>query len=268
MTYIKWIFRLCWIGLCALAMLAQTRLVLQLSLSPGWLDGYVFGSTIFAYGFTHPDRQRAAAAWLAGAGGGLCFVMPFFLSGSLVSWEWAALIPLLLWLCYYGLQRPGKAGLRGVPAAKPIVVSLTWAVVTVLLPLPPERWGEAILVFTGRAVFIFALALAYDLSDIAYDKRHGLATLAGRWGPRKTFRVTDTAFIVSALCYGANWWLRIFTPDVAIVLIGSLAFSAWWLRYLLWKTRGGDWQKVLIDALMILQFLFVSGVEWVQKILL
>jgi len=266
MIFFKWIFRLCWIGFCAVAMLAQTRLVLHLPLAPGWLDGYVFGSTIFAYGFTHPDRQRSAAAWLAGLGGGLCFVMPFFTSGAVVSWQWAALIPLTLWLCYYGLQRPGRAGLRGVPVAKPVVVSLTWAVVTVLLPTGPERWPEVSFIFAGRTVFIFALALAYDLSDVAYDKRHGLSTLAGRWGPRKTFRVTDAAFLVSSLCYGANAALRIFSPEDAFALVGSLVFSAWWLRFLLRRAEGGDWQKTLIDALMPLQFILVAGVEWISQV--
>ncbi len=262
MMFLKWIFRLCWIGFCAVAMLAQTRVVLGMPLAPGWIDGYVFGSTIFAYGFTHPDRRRSVAAWLAGALGGLCFLTPFFRSGTVVSWQWAALIPLALWLCYYGLQRPGKAGLRGVPAAKPVVVSLTWAVVTVLMPLPPERWTEAFFVFAGRSLFIFALALAYDLSDIAYDRRHGLATLAGNLGARKTFRLTDGAFLISSLCYSANCFLHIFSPGITAALVSSLLFSAWWLRYAVGRTDYGDWQKVLIDALMPAQFLLAGGIRY------
>lgn len=261
------IFRLCWIGVCALTMLAQTRLALHAPLLPGWLDFYVFGSTVFAYGFTHPDRRRSVVAWLAGIAGVFCFLIPIVRSEAVAAWQWTALIPLLLWLCYYGLQRPGKAGLRGVPAAKPLVVSLSWAVVTVLMPLPPERWAESLFVFSGRALFIFALALAYDLSDIAYDRRHGLATLAGNLGANKTFRLIDAAFLAASLCYAANGFLGIFSAGITAVLLCSLLFSAWWLRYVLRQNTGSDQQKLLIDALMPGQFLLVAASALILYIL-
>ncbi len=270
MTFFNRIFRLCWIGVCALTMLAQTRLVLAMPLVPTWLDGYVFCSTVFAYGFTHPDRRLSAPAWLAGATGGFCYVLPFLQSGAVVAWQWVAWIPLLLWLGYYGLQRPGTSGLRGVPVAKPLVVSLTWAIVTVFMPLPPERWAEALFVFAGRAFFIFGLALAYDLSDIVYDKQYGLPTLAGRLGARSTFRLIDLAFGISVVCYAVNAWRGVFAPGTALALAISLLLSAGWLRYLLRETPGESRQKILIDALMPVQFLLVlimAGIHFLLTLL-
>lgn len=244
-------------------MLSQTRFVLGLPLAPGLLDGYVLGSTVFAYGFTHSDRRLKTASWLAGLFGGACYAVSAWALLSAPAqhipeyWPLAALLPLLLWLLYYGLQRPGTAGLRGVPAAKPVVVGLTWAIVTVLLPLPEEHWSEASIMFSGRTLFIFALALAYDLSDLAYDRRHGLATLAGKIGAKGTFRLMDTALALAFLCYCTNFFLHVFPLYATAALIASLVFSAWWLRFLLRKSFSTGRQKLLIDALMPLQLLLI-----------
>jgi 4-hydroxybenzoate polyprenyltransferase len=253
-------FRSLWIGLCALSMLAQTRLLLGLSLAPGWLDGFVLGGAVFAYNFTYRDRLRKTAAWLAAACGGFCFFVPI-ISFSIVAWQLAALLPLVLWLCYYGWQKPGNAGLRGNPVAKPVAVALAWAWVTVMLPLPPERWGEAGFIFFGRATFIFALALAYDLVDLEYDSRHGLATLAGKFGFSTTFLLINGALAAAALCCLANFSLKIYGLHLAIGLLASLALSAWQLPFLLKKTEWSDWQKVWIDALMVGQFLMLWGMK-------
>ncbi len=248
-----------WIGVCILSMLAQTRLLLGLSLAPGWLDGFVLGGVVFAYNFTHRDRLRKTAAWLGAMLGCLCFWWPVLSDFSAAGWQISVSAPLLMWLLYYGLQRPGNGGLRGVPAAKPFVVAMVWAWVTVLLPVPPERWSEAAFIFLGRAAFIFALALAYDVADEAYDRRQGLATLAGQLGVSKTFVLINSALIMAALCALANYLFNVYALYLSIGMIASLAVSAWWLRFLLTKTEWRDWQKVLIDALMVGQFLIVWG---------
>ncbi len=248
--------RIAWIGLCALSMLAQTRLLLGLSLAPGWLDGFVLGGAVFAYNFTHRDRLRKTMAWLAAACGGSCFLGPI-ISYSSVAWQLATLLPLVLWLCYYGWKKPGNAGLRGNPVAKPVAVALAWAWVTVTLPVPPERWDEMGFIFLGRATFIFALALAYDLVDLEYDSRHGLTTLAGKFGFSKTFLLINSALAVAALCCFANFFLKIYRLNFVIGLLASLAISAWWLRFLLKKTEWHEQQKMLIDALMVGQFLLI-----------
>jgi hypothetical protein len=261
MTALRIIFRHLWIGICALSMLAQTRLLLGLPLAPGWLDGFVPGGAVFAYGFTHPDRRVKTAAWLAGVFGGICFVLPLLSTPNdnettatlLSSWQIATCVPAVLWLLYYGLRWPGNAGLRSVPAAKPFVVALAWAWVTVMLPVPHERWGEAAGILAGRSAFIFALALAYDLVDLDYDRQHGLKTLAARIGVRKTFLLIFSALLLAALCCCLNFLLHIYAGNMVLALCASLAFSAWWLWIVIEKTHWRGWQKVLIDALMVLQ---------------
>lgn len=270
MAALRHFFRYGWIGICALSMLAQTRLMLDMSLRPGWLDGFVLGSVLFAYNFTHRDRPRKAVAWLAALVGGCCFAMPLLASlpsapaGSILvllmhSWQGAAVVPAVLWLCYYGLKRPGNAGLRGVPAAKPFVVALVWGWVTVMLPVPTEQWDTVAGILLGRSAFIFALALAFDLVDLDYDRQHGLRTLAARIGIRKTFLLIFSALLLAVCCCCVNLFLGVYAWNMAFALCASLVFSAWWLWILIERTHWAGWQKVLIDALMVGQFLLVWG---------
>ena len=95
--------------------------------------------------------------WLLAIGAGLCFL---YVDRPT---QWSVLGPALLWGAYYGLQPPGRAGLRTLPAAKPVVIALAWTWVTIWLPARQLLWP----MFAARATFIFALALAYDLADLA-----------------------------------------------------------------------------------------------------
>lgn len=244
-------------------MLAQTRLLLGLPPAPGLVDGFVAGGAVFAYGFTHPDRRVKAGVWLAGALGAGCLALSLRANPA-ASWHAAMLVPLALWLAYYGLQRPGNAGLRGIPAAKPFVVALVWAWVTVVLPVPAEAWGRVGGILPGRAAFIFALALAYDLADLDYDRAHGLATLAGKRGVYRTFRLIFSALLLAVLCCAANFLLGVYGRNPALALCASLVLSGAWLRFLIKNTGLKTWQKVLIDALMPVQFFLVWMARYFQ----
>ncbi len=251
-------FRLTWIGICALSMMAQTRLLAGLPLQPAWLDGFVLGSAVFAYSFTHPDQRVRITAQAAGVAGVVCFLLPWFLTGALAPWQQATLFPAILWSMYYGLQKPGNRGFRGIPAAKPLVIALVWSWVTVVLPLPSAQWATGIFIFAGRAAFIFALALAYDLADLEYDRRHKLATLVGRMGTDKAFTLIDSALFLALLSCLANYFGKVYGLEQAIPLCISVIFSIWWLRHILREGVRQEWQKVLIDGLMPLQFLFIA----------
>lgn len=257
MEVLRSFFRIGWIACCALTLLAQTRFLLGISLAPGWLDGFVFGGTVFGYHFHHPRLVYRSIAWALGGLGGLCFV--FFLLESPSEWleRLLTLAPLLFWLAYYGFQKPGNAGLRGHPVAKPLTIALTWAWVTVLLPIPLAQWPSVMFILLGRAAFIFALALAYDLSDAAYDRRHGLQTLTGKLGFEKSIWLIYWGLAISGLCVCLNIGHQVYPVPAAVGLLLSLLFSAWWLPFLLQKTIWARWQKPLIDALMVWQFLLV-----------
>jgi 4-hydroxybenzoate polyprenyltransferase len=247
-------FQLFWVACCALSLMAQTRLLLGMSLTMGWMDGFVFGGTVFGYHCTHPNRIYRSIAWVAGFLGGFCFLIQLW---SIPGSYWGGLVsaaPMLFWLAYYGFQRPGKAGLRAHPMAKPLTIALTWAWVTVLLPIPTDQWAKLHFILLGRAAFVFALALAYDLCDADYDLRQGLTTLTRKLGLSKSLRLIDTSLVLSGCCVCANWFVHRYEPSFAMGLLASLAFSAWWLRFVLQQKNWEVWQKPAIDALMVWQF--------------
>lgn len=232
-------------------MLWQTHLLLNTPAPTYWLCGFVFSSTVFAYNFTAPPRRRWPA-W----GFGLLAVF-CFLELTIVH-QLTVFLPALIWLMYYDRYRPGHGtGLRDYPALKPIAISLAWAGVTVLLPVPLNEWTGTMPLFVGRAAFIFALALAYDLSDQPYDIQHGLNTLVLKIGPRQAFRLIDAALLLTALCAGTLVLLDVFELKTWIAICISLLFSAFAIRWILAWTGWPGWRKAGIDGLMVLQFVLI-----------
>ena len=264
MNLLRPFFHLFWVACCALTLMAQTRWLLGISLYPDWSDGFVFGGTVFGYYCTHPNRRYRVIAWGVGIFGGLCFLMPLIDSRAMTAKHLIGLAPVLFWLAYYGFERPGNAGLRKFPVAKPLTIALTWAWVTVLLPTPVAQWSEVLFLLLGRTAFIFALALAYDLSDADYDRRHGLETLTEKLGFEKSFTAIYLSLGLAALCVCVNVYLNLYPLPEATGLLFSLLFSAWWLRFLLNKAALKQWQKACIDGLMVLQFLlvFLCSMGW------
>jgi hypothetical protein len=251
------LFRLFWVACCALTLMAQTRLLLNLSLTPGWLDGFVFGGTVFGYYWTHPNRMYRNIAMTAGFFGGICFLIPLIYAPDLIGTQMIVLMPVLFWLAYYGFQRPGNTGLRGLLLAKPLTIAITWAWVTVLFPTSYVQWSSLGFLLLGRTAFIFALALAYDLCDTEYDLHHRLNTLTRALGFERSFTLIYLSLALSGVCIYANLHFHIYDAPKALALFTSLGFSSWWLRYLLLKEVWKIWQKPLIDGLMVLQFMLV-----------
>lgn len=257
MNLIRPFFQLFWVAFCALSLIAQTRLLLGQSTALGWMDGFVFGGTVFGYYCTHPKVLYRKIAWGAGFIGGICFLMPLIDSPRSFWGQLVGLVPIVFWLAYYGFKKPGNSGLRSQFLAKPLTIALTWAWVTVLLPTLPTQWPNLCFLLLGRAAFIFALALAYDLCDSDYDHRIGLKTLTRKLGFERSFVLIYTSLALAGLCVGVNLYLQIYEFPKALGLFISLGFSVWWLRYLLQEKAWVAVQKPLIDGLMVLQFLLV-----------
>lgn len=251
-------FQLFWIGVCAAGMLWQTSLLLDQTLPSHWLTGFVFGATVFGYNFAARGLRRLTA-WLMGGVGIFCFIHV-----SRVQ-QLATLAPFVIWMLYYDIRYPGRAGLRKYPAVKPLAIAIAWAWVTVLLPLPLQRWTDSAVLFIGRAAFIFALALAYDLCDETYDRRKGLVTLVMQAGPHRAYRLIDTALLLAAVCVSLNFGLGVYSLDHTLALLVSIIAGRQLIRKITTLTGWGDWRKVAIDALMALQLLLIWVSDVVSK---
>lgn len=250
MQLLRIFFQLFWIGICAVAMLLQTRLLLCDTLPSGWFTGFVFGATVFGYNFS-ATRRRRLPAWVLGIAGAFCFLnLPF-------SQQLIALGPVVAWLLYYDIRNSGANGLRRYPALKPLTIAITWAWVTVLLPLPFPQWTGVAVLFVGRAAFIFALALAFDCCDLAYDRRQGLVTLVMQLGVRGSARLIDAALLLSAACCTLNFILNRYSVPVTLALLLSLCLSRQIIHAVTTQTAWGEWRRVCVDGLMVMQLAIV-----------
>ncbi len=247
------LLRFCWIGCCAAAMLLQTLVLLDKPLEgQALLLGFVFGATLFGYYFTSRERWQRGLAYLTGGGALWCLA---WLPRSMVL---QVSVPGIVWALYYFA---GARSLRRLRWLKPVSIAFAWAWVTVWLPLDTHEWSAAILIFAGRAAFLFALALACDLMDVHDDRQEKLLTLAQHFGEQNTFRWINKALIAAGLVCILNYFCKIYSLWAMIALLLSLGCSAGWLRFIrnhhYWEHR----QKFWIDALMMLQFMTVLGVE-------
>lgn len=253
MTFLS-ILRILFIGLCALGLLVQTRLLLHLPLTTPYLDGFVGLGTVFGYYWTHPTRIIRTVAWLCGiAGGGMMAIWLIYRGGNI----WMVVIPAISWLAYYGFQRPGQAGLRGHPVAKPITVAFTWAWTTVVLPALNTPFSGMLEMATERAAFIFALALAYDLTDMDYDHRRGLETLVQRFSARQVFQMIAVFLGFSGALVLVLHVQGVYAVYAAAALLFSLFSSYAALHWMFAVPRLKPFRKILIDALIPLQSLLV-----------
>ncbi|MDX2135558.1 MAG: hypothetical protein SFV52_12245 [Saprospiraceae bacterium] len=224
-----------------------------------WL--FIYAGTLFGYHWNSRAVAIRRVAWVMGALSGVCWLS---LDPAV---RLAALGPALLWALYFGWhQRPLLASLftpdghaasapgwRAGAWHKPATIALTWAWVTVWLPLPAHRWDTAVFPFMERAAFIFALALAYDWHDRAVDHGMRLHTLALQLGPRRTLRLMDTAWIGASIFVVASAVAGTYPWQVAAALVAHLALSRLFLKAMLCHGWALGWQKVAIDACMLAQ---------------
>lgn len=224
-------------------MLCATALLFSGAWPDAALSGFVFCATAFAYGFA-ARGIRERVAWFFGA---LSVLLFFYLTRTQQA---VSLFAALVWGLYHGMLGPG---LRRYAVSKPVSIAFVWALTTVWLPLPVAKWPTAGLVFIGRASFVFALALAYDLCDRHLDRLHGFTTLVQQLGTRKTLRLTDTVLTMAAICAVVNWSIGLIGVAALAAVWGSLFISAWVIRMAPARTHWGVWRKMAVDGLMILQ---------------
>ncbi|HLP94142.1 MAG TPA: UbiA family prenyltransferase [Saprospiraceae bacterium] len=239
-----------WIAVCAIAMLEQTRILLGLPVSICWLELFVFCGTIFGYHFNHPVSSLRILAW------------SMAIPAALGVWQldlpyWLLATPAFGWLAYYGFEQSGKTGLRNRMWAKPITVALTWGWVTVVLPAYAGVHSPFGFMFLERSFFIFALALAYDQSDVAYDQTQGFGTLAMSLGRNRTLALIYGCMLASGIAaFGQHYASRHLLGIWIALIIGAL-----WLRTILHKPQWYPWHKPMIDGVMVMECLSVGVFE-------
>lgn len=73
-----------------------------------------------------------------------------------------------------------RVTLRAIPYVKIFLITLVWSLVTVLLPVVRMQHVMDVhvwLIFIERMIFVFVLALMFDIRDMEHDQRSGLKTI-------------------------------------------------------------------------------------------
>lgn len=207
------------VGVVAVALMSATSLMLGMPPEPALL-GLGFVATVLVYqvehwapwapedAINHPARRAWWAArpgwrlgWLVGLGAvaagllatlrGPVLLLSIALGGAVLLY----VVPLL----------PGRRRLKASRWAKPLVVSLAWALGAVLVPVVHagvEVTGGVLALIAYRAALVWPNVLLADWPDRAGDTRAGLRTLASTLPPPRLRRCA-AAPLVAALGGGA-----------------------------------------------------------------
>jgi 4-hydroxybenzoate polyprenyltransferase len=154
---------------------------------------------------------------------------------------------------------------RRAGVVKTILLSFTWAFVTILIPLqiPVFQMNKAgVLLFINRFLFMLMLCIIFDKRDAAVDKIRGLHSLATAIKPRSLHYFM--AFIL--LCYiGATLQMTFYGVGawhIAALIIAGLI--AQWIYVLSLQKRGYLFYYFVVDGLMFLSAIF-TGIVTVLK---
>lgn len=95
-----------------------------------------------------------------------------------------------------------KKRLRDINFIKIVLISVTWAIVTIILPwieAGQAHWTNVFLLSLERALFIFAITLPFDIRDRKIDTQYSLKTLSNTIGTKNTIYLSCSSLILATL---------------------------------------------------------------------
>ena len=254
------VFSNLWVAFCVLALALSSELLF--STSNYQITQFVFFATLFTYNFQRVIRiekglNHVRKLWLAKqnfviylimACGGLVSVYSFF-EFQLITQFIIVIVGLLSVLYPFGLRK--------IPFIKIFIISLIWAVSTMLLlvlenNIPISR--NIVLHLVSRFLFVFAITIPFDIRDLKYDVQN-LETIPLFFGVLKArFIALFSLFIcvvISVFQYLENTLIS--SNLLALIL---LYFVASILIVKSDEKRGEMYFSFWVESLSILCYLF------------
>lgn len=152
--------------------------------------------------------------------------------------------------------------LREMPYLKIFLISVIWAVVTVMVPAKDSGIdvfsSETGIIFLRRALFIFALAIPFDIRDARKDSLRQLKTLPVMLGEKKSKLFALIALAIYCMIDVIHYFSVTHIPQIGIAFLLS-AFTLALLVVISSPSRSKYYFHILLDGTMILQFLLVCG---------
>ena len=256
------------IALCAVAMSLET-LVLIGEVGHLWaLQGEVFAATLCIYamhrlvslGRLREDLVNQRFQAIRSIKRFIWVVMGLSVALGIVLFWWlkpttqlALVIPALLSLGYV-LPFWKNKRLRDFHLLKIFLIAGVWAYVTVLLPclesgLPLDE--HLFLIYSERALYIFAITLPFDIRDWEIEQASGVQTIPSLIGMEATIYMGLTCIVlwtVMVWCLYAAWAAWLFS---GIALLSALLI--WGSR----KPRPDYYFTGFLDGMMLLQGLVI-----------
>lgn len=157
-----------------------------------------------------------------------------------------------------------KFGLRNIPGLKTFLISLVWTMSCVLLPvleaqdlhLADITMRDITLMIAKRFLFIFALAIPFDIRDLFSDRQAGLKTIPVAWGEKNAYlfcQVLLAGYIVLLFLFRNNGFsLDFFGLTTTALLMGWLIFKSKW-------EKNEYYYFFYMDGVLILQYAIMVG---------
>lgn len=152
-----------------------------------------------------------------------------------------------------------KFGLRNIPGLKQFLITLVWAMSSVLLPVLEAQhfhltnisMRDITILIAKRFLFIAALTVPFDVRDLFEDRQSGLKTIPTVWGEKKAFlfcQILLAGYIVLLFLFRGNgfshdFWALSFTA----ILTGWLIFKSKW-------EKNEYYYFFYLDGVLILQY--------------
>jgi 4-hydroxybenzoate polyprenyltransferase len=193
--------------------------------------------------------------WTGGAG--LTSLIFFLLLPSNV--QLLALLPIVLSAGYALPFLPGKRRLRDLAYLKVLLVALSWAWVTIILPAAQYNFWYNLpvcIMFLSRFCFIFAIAITFDIRDLHIDQLQQVRTIPTKFGIKNTKFLAISFLILMLIFTWINYQLDTYNLQQFLALSLSAILTATLILFV--KTHYNDYYySGLLDGMILLQAVLI-----------
>ena len=263
------------IAVCAVALTFQTALLLKLNIDI-FVYGFIFFATLCSYNFywilsklSLASKKNIPGLLKKQAGG---YVLLFISSIGLFYCFLQSSIPLyfvitaVLLTIFYAiplLPVPFLKFTRKAGVLKTILLALTWAYVTVIIPLQKDYMlldGADLFIISRRFLFMLMLCIIFDNRDKDLDKIRGLRSLATDLSP-STLRAL--IYFIFILLFSSNFLFRnydITLPQSIALQVSTIALLV--VYFYSNKKQGYLFYYFFVDGMMLFSALatYIAGI--------
>ena len=190
----------------------------------------------------------------------ICLCLFFFLTIQTQLILFIVSFAVLFYIMPFTKRENRLRGVRNIYFLKNIWLALTWALITVVLPLTEIGHSffqiEHLLTFFSTFLFIYGIALVFDIRDSLHDNSNNVFTIATQNG----IMFTKALAFISILLFCSLTWVRIYLHPQLKILASAFYASTVLMLVLISIAKPGQnfwFYEVLMDGVLIIQALLI-----------